>query len=46
MIADDLPDPNFYVTAKQNGHSFIYDVPFKIQMGACLEDPDLPLSHE
>ena len=54
MITDDLPDPNFCVTTGHYQtkypqlyyHWCGYDVPFKIQMGACLEHPDLPLSHD
>ena len=50
MIARILLDPDFYISAIQNGHSLtlagVEDMPVEIKMGVRLECTDLSSSHE
>ena len=50
LIAEALLDPDFYISATQNGHSLtlagVDDVPAEIKMGVRVEREDLASSHE
>lgn len=50
MIVEALLDPDFYISATQNGHSLtlagVDDVPVEINMGVRLERTDLSSCHE
>ena len=50
LIAEALLDPDFYISATQNGHSLtlagVDDVPVEIKMGVRVEREDLASSHE